>query len=106
MPRYKIAHIHEQGVDLIIIPLDASFGAMTISEQHEEMDEFQFRARSAGLAGTVVPVWREKGRMMFIAPTNWHLFLSSLSPEFVQMNLNRELFWQPTSLLAHADSST
>ena len=93
MPSYKLAHVQEQGVDLIIIPLDASFGGMTTSEQKEEIDNFQTRAEDAGLRGTVVPVWKEFGRMVYIAPPDWHPIFAGLTPDYVEMNLNRELYW-------------
>lgn len=93
MPNYKLAHIQEKGVDLIIIPLDAAFGGMTPSEQKERIDEFQTRADDAGLRGTVVPMWKEYGRMVFIAPLEWHSLVASLTPEFVERNLNRQMYW-------------
>jgi hypothetical protein len=93
MPRFKLAHIQQQGVDLIIIPLDPAFGGMTESEQLEELAGFQLRAKDAGLSGTVVPIWKEYGRMVFIAPSDWHPLFASLTPEFVEANLNRELYW-------------
>lgn len=62
MPRFKIAHSREQGVDLIIVPLDDNFGYKSEADQVAAIDELQVRARSAGLAGTVVPVWNQSGR--------------------------------------------
>ncbi|SNB45459.1 hypothetical protein [Geobacter sp. DSM 9736] len=94
MPRFKVAHIREQGVDLVIIPLDKSFGYKTEDEKDSIVSELQIRASSAGLAGTVVPVWDNGGgRMAFIAPHNWHLFFKSLSLPFIAANINRELYW-------------
>jgi hypothetical protein len=94
MPRFKIAHIKEQGVDLIIIPLGDSFRFENEHEQHEVIEELQMRAANAGLAGTVVPVWNNGGgRMAFIAPPNWHPFFKSISLPFIAANINRELYW-------------
>ena len=93
MPSYKLAHIQEQGVDLIIMPLDPAFGGMTPSEQKEELAGFQLRAEDAGLRGTVIPVWNEFGRLVFIAPPEWHPLLAGLTPDYVETNLNRELYW-------------
>jgi hypothetical protein len=94
MPRYKAAHIKEQGIDLIIIPLESSFGHIGASTQHAEIAELQSRANDAGLRGTVVPVWDSgEGRMAFIAPTQWHPYFDSLTLAFVAMNLNREIYW-------------
>ncbi|HTA64664.1 MAG TPA: hypothetical protein VK753_04090 [Xanthomonadaceae bacterium] len=94
MPRYKIAHVREQGVDLIIVPLEDAFEHRSEPEQRQTISTLQVRARSAGLAGTVVPVWNQSnGCMRFIAPPNWHAFFKSLSLPLVCSALNRELYW-------------
>lgn len=94
MPRFKVAHVREQGIDLIIIPLDDNFGRKTHDDQHSAIAELQARASSAGLAGKVVPVWDAGGgRMAFIAPPNWNPFFKSINLAFVAANINRELYW-------------
>jgi hypothetical protein len=93
MPKFQVAHIREQGVDLIIILVDSSFGYKSVSEQNQVTAELQLRTRAAGLAGTVVPVWENGGRLAFLAPPNWHPFFSNLTPEFIAANINRELYW-------------
>jgi len=94
MPRFKVAHVREQGVDLIIIPLESSFGGKIASEQQEAIAELQLHARSAGLAGAVVPVWDSGGgRMSFIAPQNWHAFFQGLNLHSVAANINKEIYW-------------
>ena len=57
MPTLKVAHLRQQGVDLIIAPLDHNFGNKTRQDQQEIVAEIQVHSRQAGLAGTVVPVW-------------------------------------------------
>lgn len=93
MPRFQVAHLKEQGIDLIVIPVDSSFGHKSASQQNQAAAGLQVRARSAGLAGTVVPVWDDGGRLAFLAPRNWHPFFSSLTLESIAMNINRELYW-------------
>jgi hypothetical protein len=93
MPRYKIAHIKEQGQVMIIIPLDPSFGFKTDSDQEQVIAELQAHATGAGLDGIVVPVWDKAGRMAFRAPYRWHPFFQSLNLATVSSNLNRELYW-------------
>ena len=61
MPNLKIAHLNEQGQDMIIVPLDRSFGHKTEDDQYEAIDEIQRHALGAGLRGTVVPVWDSGG---------------------------------------------
>jgi len=94
MPKYEVAHIREQGVDLIVIPLDNSFRFKSGQDQDAIVSELQARASSAGLAGTVVPVWDNGGgRMAFKAPRNVHSFFKSIDLRFVAANVNRELHW-------------
>ena len=94
MPRFKVAHVKEQGVDLIIIPLESSFGHKPTTDQQAIIADLQLHSRGAGLPGTVVPVWDSGGgRMSFIAPQNWHSFFKSLSLASVWSNVNREIYW-------------
>ena len=99
MPRFKIAHLREvdsngQEVQLIVVPLDKSFGHKTPQAQQEAVNELQLRAGAANLRGTVCPVWEDGGgRMKFIAPQPWFPYLRSLDLLLVQGLLNRELFW-------------
>lgn len=94
MPHFQIAHVNEQGIDLIIVPLESSFGHQSSQAQQASIAELQARASSAGLQGTVVPVWDSgDGRMAFIAPQRWHPFFETISLQWVAVNLNRELYW-------------
>jgi hypothetical protein len=49
MPTFKIAHVKEHGIDLIIVLVDSSFENKSASEQNEVVVELQLRARNAGL---------------------------------------------------------
>lgn len=94
MPSYNIAHIHEQGADIIIIPLDSSFGNKSSIEQNKIQKELQLRATSAGLAGIVVPVWDDAfGHLFFLAPQNWKGFFDSINMDFIRASINRTLSW-------------
>jgi hypothetical protein len=93
MPTVSIAHVREQGVDLIIVPLDHTFGMKTNVEQNAARNELQAVARAAKLAGTVCIVWDAGGRMGFLAPQNYAPFFRSLSLDAVQASVNRELTW-------------
>lgn len=94
MPRFKVAHVREQGQNMIIVPLDSVFGKRIGRDQQSIASELQVRSRSAGLAGRVVPVWDEgDGRMGFFAPQNWHAFFASINLRWVFANINREIYW-------------
>jgi hypothetical protein len=47
MPRFKIAHIKVQSVDLIIVPLDSGFGHKTKKDQQQAIAELQIHANAA-----------------------------------------------------------
>lgn len=93
MPRFNVAHLHEQGQDMIIVPLDSNFGAKSHGDQRAITADLQWHANDAGLRGTVVPVWDHSGRMAFIAPQQWHPFFQSINLRFVAANVNREISW-------------
>lgn len=94
MTRLNVAHLRQQGQDMIIVPLESSFGNKSNSDQQAAIAELQMRARGAGLAGRVVPVWDSgSGRMAFIAPSPWHPFFQSINLHVVAANINKTLSW-------------
>ncbi|WP_316186417.1 hypothetical protein [Bradyrhizobium sp. SZCCHNS30592] len=94
MPKYQVAHIREQGQDMIIFPLEARFGYLSDADKNHELGILESRANAAGLRGAAVAVWDAGGgRMGFMGPQPWHSFLRSISLQFVAANLNKEVFW-------------
>jgi len=93
MPTLKVAHINQQGQNIIIAPLDGSFDRRSSDEQRNLIAEIQLAASNAGLAGRVVPVWISGGRMKFIALQQWHPFFRSIDMRWVMANLNQTLTW-------------
>jgi len=94
MPHFKLAHIREQGNDMLIFPLDSSFGNKTSDDQEAALAELQAHAHAAGLRGHAIAVWDAGGdRMTFLGPTNWQAFLRSINLRFVLANVNREISW-------------
>lgn len=94
MTTLNVAHIQEQGVNLIIVPLDRSFDSQTLAERMSVRDEIQVRAQSAGLAGFVSLIWETvSGRVAFIAHKNHHAFFQSISLQYVWVRINRQLSW-------------
>ena len=94
MPKFKVAHLREQGQDMVIIPLESSFGSKTSHDQQAIIADLQVHSRAAGLAGIVVPVWDSGGgRMAFVAPRPWHPFFQSLNLQMVFASVNKELSW-------------
>jgi hypothetical protein len=93
MPQFKVAHLREQGQDMVIVPVSSAFGSQPSDEQDAVISDLQRHSMAAGLRGTVVPVWKSGGRFHFIAPRQWHPFFASLSMRHVAANINRMLSW-------------
>ncbi len=91
MTKLKIAHVKENNVNVIIVPLAPMFGTLSTEEKDEVISALQERAVAALLNGLVVPVWMQYDRMHFIAHPAWHRFFQKLKMSTVRANLNREL---------------
>ena len=92
MPTFQVAHLTRDGQDVIIVPIDRSFGARSPSEQARIQEAFQRSAAAASLPGVVVPVWEDAmGRMAFRAPPPWHDFFKTIDMVYVATALNRTL---------------
>ena len=89
---FKVAHFKEQGQQVIAVLVSSSFGCKSSADQNEICGQLQSCARSAGLAGTVVPVWDAGGRRMgFLAPHQWQSFFRSISLAQIAASVNRNL---------------
>lgn len=94
MPSYQVAHLNHEGRDVIIVPLDQSYGRQTPTEREFFRSECQKQVQAHGLSGTIVPVWDAGGdRMAVFAPTEWQAFFEPLTMKDVVRNLNRVLEW-------------
>jgi len=92
MPTFQVAHLRRDGQDVIIVPVDRSFGMRSPAEQARIQEAFQRSAASIDMPGVVVPVWEDaSGRMAFRAPPPWHDFLKSIDMVYVATALNRSL---------------
>jgi hypothetical protein len=92
MPTFQVAYLRRNGQDVIIVPVDRSFGKRSPSEQARIQEAFQRSAVAAEIPGVVVPVWEDgTGRMAFRAPPPWHEFFKSIDMIYVATALNRSL---------------
>lgn len=89
--QFDIAHLHEQGQDMVIVPLESSFGNKSNQEQHQFIEALQDCAEGAGVAGTVVPVWEKGISFYFIAPKPWIPFFKGMTMKQVSRNINKQL---------------
>ncbi len=51
MNEFDVAHIRQQGIDLIVVPLDRNYGFKSSLEQADIQEALQLHATAAGLAG-------------------------------------------------------
>lgn len=93
MPKFKAAHVREQGQDMIIFPLDGAFDREPDSKKAQVLNELEVRANRAGLAGSAVAIWESGGRTRFMGPRAWHGFLQGLSLRAVLASVNKEISW-------------
>lgn len=93
MPSFNVAHIREQGQDMIFFPLDDSFDRKTTTDQNSILAGLQARASAAGLRGRAVAVWQRGYETRFLGPPSWRAFFQSIDMNFVLSNVNREVSW-------------
>src|SRR3954466_5290205 len=92
MPTFQVAHLQRDGKDVVIVPVDRSFGKRSPAEQARIQEAFQRSAAASDLPGVVVPVWEDStGRMAFRAPPPWHEFFKTIDMVYVATALNRSL---------------
>jgi hypothetical protein len=97
MPTFQVAHLRRDGRDVIIVPVDRSFGKRSPSEQARIQEAFQRGAAAAEIPGVVVPVWEDaSGRMAFRAPPPWHEFFKTIDMVYVATALNHSLSLEST----------
>lgn len=88
---YQVAHIREQGQNMIIIPVSNSVNNIGTAKQNELKSSLQLFAQDAGLAGEVCLVWEHGNHFHFLAPSQWHGFFKSINMQFVARNINKKL---------------
>ena len=88
---FDIAHVREQGQDMIVFALDRSFGFKSQKEQHEIMYFLQRCVSGARLSGSVVVLWEVDGRTHSIGPKQWGDFLRSIDMMWHAQHVNKTL---------------
>ena len=91
MKDFEVACLNIHDVNLIIVFLDAG-SDLAAQERRELYTALQASARSAGLAGSVVLVWRDTlGGTSFMAPPHQHPFFQIMSYDQLHAQVNRTL---------------
>lgn len=89
MTDFEVAHINEQGVNIVVVFVDSSMAHKSSEEQNQIAAALQLCAQSAGLAGNIAMVWRGG----FWAPRNQHSFFGSAGGSYrsLAMRINKKL---------------
>jgi len=73
MTTFQIAHINEQGVNVVVVFVDPAVAFKSAQEQNLIATSLQLCAQAGGLAGNIAMVWPGG----FWAPNNQHAFFGS-----------------------------
>ena len=87
MQQFEVAHIREQGQDLIIVFVSDRVRHMTDQDRANLSMALTLCSRSAGLAGAVVLVWPGG----FYADRRFHAFFESAPYELLASSINKKL---------------
>jgi hypothetical protein len=92
VPERDVAIVKIQGVDLIIIPLEAAHARLSFALKKKARQELQVKAKAAGLAGAVVTVWDAGGgNMGFLCPPEHSAVFAGINLAYVAENINGKL---------------
>lgn len=83
MTTFKIAHINEHSVNVVVVFVDPGVAHKSTEEQNAIAASLQLCAQSANLAGNVAMVWPGG----FWAPLNQHAFFASPGGSYAQLQL-------------------
>ena len=83
MTTFEIAHINEQGVNVVVVFVDPAVAHKSAEEQNGIATSLQLCAQSANLAGNVAMVWPGG----FWAPFNQHAFFKSPGGSYAELRL-------------------
>jgi hypothetical protein len=93
MPSIPVAHLHEQGQDMVIVIMDKGFAGAPPQRQEATISQLQALAKLNGLKGTIAMVWDEGGRMNYLVPQPWHDFFRSITLDDIRARINAEIRW-------------
>jgi len=83
MTTFEVAHINQQGVNVVVVFVAPAVAHKSSEEQNAIAANLQLCAQSANLAGNVAMVWPGG----FWAPSNQHAFFRSPGGSYAQLRL-------------------
>ncbi len=90
MQNFKVAHVNEQGQDLVIVFVSDQVQFRSSQEKDSLLASLQICASSAGLRGAVVLLWRNG----VWCDRRFHAFFASVPYANLVRAINRELTCQ------------
>jgi hypothetical protein len=84
MTTFEVAHINQQGVNVVVVFVAPAVAHKSSEEQNAIAANLQLCAQSANLAGNVAMVWPGG----FWAPSNQHAFFKSPGGSYAQLRLS------------------
>jgi len=92
MLTFDVAHVRARNVSLVLVPVKSSFARRPPGDRARIAAALDRYAARAGLAGAVVPVWRdEAGGLRFFARPSLHPAVESLTWEEVTAAISHRL---------------
>ena len=98
MYKTRLAIFIHQSQEIIVVPLDCSFEERPAWQRKKALDNLQKSTTKAGLVAPVAAVWKVGSKLRFVAPNEWHPFLSTLTWNTIISNLS-------FAINCHEDSS-
>jgi hypothetical protein len=91
MAKYRVAQLTHEGENVILVPMDRSFGKSVQEHKEQELTKLQAAAESTGLNGIVVAIWDSAGSVGAFGPDKWKNFAESLKWTSLRTKMNRDL---------------
>lgn len=86
---FYFAALDVMDVKLTVVFMETPFDSKTNAEQQEVQRAFESRAARDGLAGTIVPIWKDRdGRTKFIAPPQQRPFFQIMKYDQLRAQAN------------------
>lgn len=103
MYKTRIAIFRHQEQEIIVVPLDCSFQDRPPSQRADALRRLQKSAMKAGLNAPAAAVWKVGAKLHFIAPTEWHPFLKTLTWNTIIVRLSSALNCHEESEQIHVE---
>ena len=91
MAKYRVAQLTHEGENVILVPVDRSFGKRAQEHREQELVKLRAAAASTGLNGTVVIIWDSAGSVAAFGPDKWKNFAENLRWTSLRTKMNSDL---------------